>query len=159
MEKVKISTKGVKSKAWKGNIPLASRYTAGVAGDKFFKAIRDEGKLLGTYCEKCKVTYVPAKLFCERCFMDLSNSWKEVGDSGRVYSFTVVHLDMDGNKLNPPQIVGIIEMDSGQARMVHLLGEVLPEHVKVGRRVKAVWKPQPERQGKITDIKYFKPTS
>jgi len=41
--------------------------------------------------------------------------------------------------------------------MLHLLGEVSPEEVAVGMKVKAVWKPQGERQGAITDIRYFRP--
>jgi len=40
---------------------------------------------------------------------------------------------------------------------MHKLGEVDPEKVYIGMRVKAVWKPAEERQGAITDILYFKP--
>ncbi len=39
--------------------------------------------------------------------------------------------------------------------MVHLIGEVNPEKVKIGMRVKAAFKE--ERIGSILDIKYFKP--
>jgi uncharacterized OB-fold protein len=38
-----------------------------------------------------------------------------------------------------------------------MLGEVDPDHVKIGMRVKAVWKPEEDREGAITDILYFKP--
>ena len=41
--------------------------------------------------------------------------------------------------------------------ILHKLGEVKPEDVKIGMKVKAVWKPAKEREGAITDIKYFKP--
>ena len=41
--------------------------------------------------------------------------------------------------------------------IMHVLGEVDPQEVKIGMRVKAVWKPPKERSGAITDIKYFKP--
>ena len=40
---------------------------------------------------------------------------------------------------------------------MHMLGEVDPEDVHVGMKVKAVWKPREERTGAITDILYFKP--
>jgi len=43
--------------------------------------------------------------------------------------------------------------------IMHLLGEVAPDDVKIGMRVKAVWKPPEEREGSILDIKYFKPVS
>ena len=51
-------------KAWRGNLPVTSRYTYGMAGEKFFRAMKDDGKILGTYCPKCERTYVPASIFC-----------------------------------------------------------------------------------------------
>ena len=38
-------------------------YTPGVAGDKFFKALRDEGKFLATHCEPCNHTYLPPRMY------------------------------------------------------------------------------------------------
>ena len=46
---------------------------------------------------------------------------------------------------------------ASDAGFLHLLDEVKPEDVKVGMKVQAVWKPAEEREGSITDIKYFKP--
>jgi uncharacterized OB-fold protein len=40
---------------------------------------------------------------------------------------------------------------------MHKLGEVDPKKVTIGMTVKAVWKPEIDRQGAITDILYFKP--
>jgi hypothetical protein len=34
--------------AWMGNLPVTSRYTFGLAGEKFFRAIKDDAKILGT---------------------------------------------------------------------------------------------------------------
>jgi uncharacterized OB-fold protein len=53
----------------------------------------------------------------------------------------------------------VIDIDGASKGIgiMHLLGEVKPEEVKIGMRVKAVWKPAAERQGAITDIAYFKP--
>ena len=53
--------------SWLGDLPVANRYTYGLAGEKFFRALKDEGKILGTYCPHCDQTYVPAAAFCERC--------------------------------------------------------------------------------------------
>jgi hypothetical protein len=38
-----------------------------------------------------------------------------------------------------------------------MLGEIDPKDVKIGMRVKAVWKPIRQRVGSINDIRYFKP--
>ena len=56
---------------WPGSFPVAHRYTPGVAGEAFLTALRDRGVILGTRCERCAYTYVPARLFCERCFAEL----------------------------------------------------------------------------------------
>ena len=57
---------------WPGAIPVRHRYTPGVAGEVFFSALRDRGVLLGSRCERCRYVYVPARLFCERCFSELA---------------------------------------------------------------------------------------
>ena len=41
--------------------------------------------------------------------------------------------------------------------ILHMLGEVEPDDISIGMAVEAVWKPESEREGAITDIKYWKP--
>jgi uncharacterized OB-fold protein len=41
--------------------------------------------------------------------------------------------------------------------ILHLLGEVRPEKVRIGMAVEAVWRSDDERTGAITDIRYFRP--
>ena len=55
--------------------------------------------------------------------------------------------------------MAVIAIDGASPHMgiLHKLGEVDPEKVYIGMRVKAVWKPEEEREGAITDIKYWKP--
>ena len=156
MTKLKFPDAKAGKLAWKGDIPITSRYTSGVAGQRFFQALKEEEKILGTVCSKCEVTYVPMKLFCERCFAEL-NETVDVGDSGKLISFAVVHVDLDGKKINPPQIIGLIELGNSQAKIIHLLGETKPSDLKIGMVVKAVWKMPLGREGKITDIQHFKP--
>jgi uncharacterized OB-fold protein len=40
---------------------------------------------------------------------------------------------------------------------MHLLGEVKPEDLRIGMKVKAAWKLPEEREGSILDIRYFRP--
>jgi uncharacterized OB-fold protein len=53
----------------------------------------------------------------------------------------------------------VIEIDGAAPGMgiLHLIDEVDPWQVEIGMKVKAVWKPAEERQGAITDIRYFEP--
>jgi hypothetical protein len=55
----------------------------------------------------------------------------------------------------PPVIYGIIQLDGAGTGFVHMLGEVKSEELRVGMRVKAVFRE--ERKASILDIKYFRP--
>ncbi|HEY5620823.1 MAG TPA: OB-fold domain-containing protein, partial [Candidatus Bathyarchaeia archaeon] len=65
----------------------------------------------------------------------------------------------DASRLKKPLLVAVVELDGASPGMgiLHTLGEVEPYRVKIGMRVRAVWKPVEERGGAITDIRYFKP--
>jgi uncharacterized OB-fold protein len=40
---------------------------------------------------------------------------------------------------------------------MHYFGDMKPEELYIGMKVQAVWKPENERVGAITDIIHFKP--
>lgn len=131
-------------------------YTPGIAGDKFFKALRDDGKFLATHCEPCKHTYLPPRMYCERCFSTL-DKWVEVQPSGIVDTFTLVHEDRDGMKLSEPVLVAFIRIDKTNGGLIHKLGGIDPKSVKVGMKVKAVLMDKANRKGGLTDIEHFAP--
>lgn len=139
---------------WYGNLPVINRYTYGVAGERFFRALKDEGRILGSVCHECNFIYVPGRIFCERCLGELEE-WLDVGTQGEVHTFTLLFSDYDGSPLEQPKLVALIRM--GDGGLVHLLGEAEPEDVYIGMEVEAVFKPEEERQGSIQDISYFKP--
>ena len=82
------------ARAWQGAIPLQNRYTMGLAGERFFHELKDNAKLMATYCPTCDYTYMPPRLYCERCFDELTE-WVEVPNHGRVYAYTLVHQDLE----------------------------------------------------------------
>jgi len=146
------------ARVWRGNLPVYHRYTAGVAGEKFLRALKDEGKLFGTKCPRCGYVYVPARLYCERDAAHLDDAtWVPVGPEGELVSFTAVYADLDGHRLEVPQWVGLVRLDGASSVTMHYLGEVQPEALRVGMRVRVVLKPANERVGSIKDIAYFKP--
>lgn len=140
-----------------GKIELYWIYTSGEAGDAFFKKLRDEGKFLAAKCRKCGHVFFPPRLYCEFDFSD--TEFMEVSGEGCVKAFSVVNYDVEGNKMDSPEIYAIIEMDGTDGSIIHLLGEIEPENVEIGMRVRPVLKPKEEREGRITDILYFKPVS
>jgi len=145
-----------KIKHWMGHMECDYSYTHGIAGEKFFKEIKENARIMGTECKKCGFIYVPPRLFCEQCFEKL-DEWVEVGKRGEVHTYTVAHIDVNGTKLKKPIIWAMIKIDKVHGGMVHRLSEVDPSDVRIGMHVEAVFKDKEERKGSMLDIKYFKP--
>lgn len=144
--------------SWRGDMPTQGRYTAGVAGERFFRAIKESGQFLATICLDCDITYMPPRLYCEQCFAHL-DEWVEVDPEGHVHTFTVVHQDLDEEPLPEPRILAFVVLDDTDGGLVHYLDEVEPEDIYLGMPVEPVLKEKAERQGSITDIKYFRPVT
>jgi hypothetical protein len=141
---------------WPGHMEADYIYTLGLAGERFFKEIKENGRIMGTRCKRCNLTYVPPRIYCERCFEKLGE-WIEVSPRGTVYTFTIAHIDINGSKLEQPTIYAVIKIHGANGGLVHKIGEVNPKDVKIGMQVEAVFKPKEEREGSINDIKHFKP--
>jgi uncharacterized protein len=139
---------------WFGNLPVTNRYSFGLAGEKFYRAIKDHSQILGAFCPKCNRTYIPPSIFCERCFEELTE-WVDVGVIGELHTFTLLYENMEGSPQEKPQVIGFIKL--GDGGLIHYLGEINPEDIHIGMLVKAKFKPQKDRIGAITDIEYFFP--
>lgn len=139
--------------AWHGSLPVTSRYTYGLAGERFFRALKDEGKIMGSNCPKCDHTYVPGAVFCERCLGELTD-WQDMGLIGELHTFTVMHVDVDGNPLETPEGVGFVTF--GDGGIVHRI-QADPDDLIIGMPMEAVLKPKARREGSILDIEYFRP--
>jgi hypothetical protein len=130
------------------------RYTPGVAGTAFFTALRDRGVLLGSRCEACSYTYVPARLFCERCFAELAAD-TEVGPGGELVSFTIGFVGLDGDPLEDPETIGLVRLDGADSVLVHRVLDA-DEPLEIGERLEVVLRPEGEREGTIVDIEGFR---
>ena len=139
---------------WKGSLPVRSRYTFGIAGERYFRTIKEDGRIMGSICKKCQHTYVPATLYCERCLSELTE-WVDVGTVGEVHTFTLLHAAIDGKIRESPEIIVFVKL--GDGGIIHRLGEVEPQSVSIGMQVQAVFKEKAEREGSILDIQYFRP--
>ncbi len=145
-------------KSWEGELPVESLYTVGIAGEKFFRAIKEEGKFLATYCPKCDFFFLPPKIYCEFCFESLFE-WHEVRNRGSLESYTVLFVGPNGESLAEPEIIGLVNMENTDTFLIHRLGEVSLEDLEIGMSVEAVFREKEKREGAITDILYFRPVA
>ncbi len=140
---------------WTANLEYA--WDEGTAVGTFLQGLK-QGKILGRRCRRCRRVVVPPRMFCEHCFRP-TDEWVELSDTGTVVTFSRCYITWDMRSLEEPELPAVIAIDGASPGVgfMHHLGEVDPEKVHIGMKVKAVWKPAEEREGAITDILYFKP--
>jgi uncharacterized OB-fold protein len=165
MERFVYPVKGLSEEAFEKNQVLVETWKAraeyawdtGVAIGHYLDELKN-GRLVGRRCFKCKRILIPPRMFCEQCFRP-TDEWVTVKDTGTIKTFSLCYVRWDMVRLKEPEIPAVIDLDGASRGMgiMHKLGEVDPKAVRVGMRVQAVWKPAAEREGSITDIRYFKP--
>ncbi len=140
---------------YEGQVYIPNTFSAGKVGSRVLVSLRDKGKILGMECPRCNRVYVPARSVCGDCF-DQIKKFVQVSSMGTVVSYTVCN---ESNIVQPDDnpTYAVIQLDGADNNFVHMLGEVTPEDLSIGMRVKAVFKDKKDRTGSILDIRYFKP--
>ncbi|MDD4857267.1 MAG: Zn-ribbon domain-containing OB-fold protein [Candidatus Krumholzibacteria bacterium] len=144
--------------AWQPN--LAYTWDNGVAIGRYLDELKN-GRIIARVCHECHRIMLPPRMFCELCFRP-TDEWMYVQDTGVVSTFSVARVNWDASRRGPkepPLLPAVIEIDGATKGMgiLHMLGEVDPDDIKAGMKVRAVWKKSEDRTGAITDILYFKP--
>jgi hypothetical protein len=116
--------------------------------------MRDNRRIMGVRCSRCEAVLLPPRPYCGFCF-EPATEWVEVADEGELVTFTSVQGDPDAAVFEEPRIRALIMLDGAGVHFPHVLGEVAPDDVSEGMRVKAVW--SEDRNGTLSDIKYFRP--
>jgi uncharacterized OB-fold protein len=132
-------------------------WDTGIAIGAYLEGLKN-GIILGARCSTCRRTVVPPRIVCEMCFQPMER-FVPLQDSGTVNTFSLCYVTWDVQRIQQPEIPAVIEIDGASPLhgILHKLGEVDPNRVRVGMQVKAVWKEPTKREGAITDILYFKP--
>ena len=136
---------------------LKYSWTSGVAISRFLDGLK-EGQLWARKCHKCWRVMIPPRMYCEEDFRP-TDEWVRVKNTGIVNTFSISYVNNDASRRKKPIVVSVIEIDGASPGMgiLHLLGEVEPSKVEIGMKVEAVWREKAQREGAITDIRYFRP--
>jgi hypothetical protein len=129
-------------------------------GIGYYLASLREGVIAGCRCEKCDTITVPPRGFCEYCFTPI-NEYVDLKDTGTINTFSISHVDWKASRLKKGEryhTPAIIEIDGASPGhgILHMIDGCDPEDIKIGQKVKAVWRKPEDRTGSITDILYFK---
>ena len=133
-----------------GDFPVYFRYTVGVAGERFFREIMENGRLIASRCPSCNLNYLPPRIYCERCLSKLEE-YVPIDNVGTVETFSVCYRDSDGNELAQPTCVALVRFRGAHGGLVHRTRT----KVSVGDRVQAIFREKSKRVGSILDIEHF----
>ena len=141
-----------------GKWELAYNYAAGETVSKFLVELRDNARILATKCKLCNRVLVPARSYCERCFISIKDSWVELPPRGTLEAFTIVATKFEGLP-DPPYVICYIKLDGADTSIPHFLKgvdlsniEEARERIKVGMRVRLIFKDKEQREGRMNDF-------
>ena len=144
-------------KHWPGDMQADYLYPSGIAGDKFFKHIKEKDSFLASKCSKCNKVFFPPRMYCEDCFCEIPDKeWFDVPASGTVKLFTIAKINTYGIKLEKPRVVGFINIDKTDGAILGIIETDNQDEDLHGIKVEAVFKPKNKREGTLKDILYFK---
>jgi len=135
---------------------LSWRYGVSWYFAEFMRALRDEGRILGLRCPDCGRVYLPPRPVCGNCHAEMEG-WVEVKDEGTLVAVTAVHIPIldpaTGRPRPTPYGMVLIRLDGADTAINHFLAENDLEKLRLGMRVRAVWRA--ERTGTLADIIHF----
>jgi uncharacterized OB-fold protein len=138
--------------------PVSLRYehTASPGESTYLRGLA-EGRLTGQRCPACGKVYVPSRGTCP---VDGVPAEEEVDlpDSGTVTTFSIVNVAYPGQQVTPPYVAAAVLLDGADIAFQHLILGCDPAEVRIGMRVRAVWRPRAEWATTASTITHFAPT-
>lgn len=141
------------------NWNITYHHTAGEVASRFFTELRDNRKLMGKKCPVCHRVLLPARSFCDRCYVPTTD-WVPVGNRGVIETFTIVANQFAGLPA-PPYALVYVRLDGADTAIANELRRVNlsdPDsaalEMRIGTPVVVRFKDQ--RQGRVTDF-WFEP--
>jgi uncharacterized OB-fold protein len=128
------------------------RWSTGGTVGGFLTALRDHRKILGGVCGGCGAVGTPPASYCETCSSNVEEL-TEVGPRGVVMSWSRVAEPFEGAPMETPFRYVLVRLAGADTSLVHLAPD--DDRIEVGAVVAPEFRE--ERQGSITDIKWFVP--
>lgn len=133
------------------------RYFAGETTSRFLVALRDEGRIMGTRCPSCKRVLVPARSFCDWCYVD-TEDWVEVGPQGTIETFTIMTAPLPGLP-DPPVAIAYVTLEGADTAILNTVRDLDLNDVETAAELLLSQPPVraefvEERLGRITDFHF-----
>lgn len=137
-------------------VSLDYLYAASPEESLFYRGL-NEGRIMGQRCPTCQKVYVPPRSACPADGTPTEEE-VELSQTGTITTFCIVNVPFLGQKITPPYVSAYVLLDGADIAVLHLILGVPAEEVRMGMRVKAVWKPEDEWAYSLENIDHFAPT-
>jgi uncharacterized OB-fold protein len=131
-------------------------HTASAAESAYLRGLA-EGRLLGQRCPACGKVYIPSRGACPADGVGI-DAEVELPDTGTVTTFSIVNVGYPGQQVTPPYVAAAVLLDGADIAFQHLILGCDPDEVRLGMRVRAVWRPRAEWGTTAGTISHFTPT-
>src|SRR6478735_4967329 len=137
-------------------VSLDYLYAASPEESAFYRGL-NEGRIVGQRCPTCQKVYVPPRSACPADGTPTAEE-VEVSQTGTITTFCIVNVPFLGQKITPPYVSAYVLLDGADIAVLHLILGIPAAEVRMGMRVKAVWKPREEWTYSLENIDHFEPT-
>ncbi len=137
-------------------VSLDYNYAASPEESLFYRGL-NEGRIMGQRCPTCEKVYIPPRSACPADGTPTEEE-VELSQTGTVTTFCIVNVPFLGQKITPPYVSAYVLLDGADIAVLHLILGVPADEVRMGMRVKAVWKPKDEWTFSLENIDHFAPT-
>jgi len=142
--------------------PIHLRYEhyASPEESRYLRALA-QGRIIGQRCPSCRKVYVPPRGACPTCGVPTTED-VPVADTGTITTFCIVNVPFPGQRTKPPYVHAAVLLDGADIPFQHLvLGCSIPgwsaAEVRMGMRVRAVWRPREHWGTTPQNISHFEP--
>ena len=135
---------------------ISIAHTASAPESIYLRALQ-QGTLLGARSGDAGKVYFPPREADPATGKEL-DQFVELPDTGTVTTFAIINIPFAGQKIKPPYVAAYILLEGADIPFLHLVTGIDAADVRMGMRVKAVWKPREEWGLGIDNIEHFQPT-
>ena len=135
---------------------ISIEHSASAPESAYLRALQ-QGTLLGARTGQNGKVYFPPREADPATGKEL-DQFVELPDTGTVTTFAIINIPFPGQRIKPPYVVAYILLDGADIPFLHMVIGVDATDVRMGMRVKAVWKPREEWGLGIDNIEHFRPT-
>ncbi|MBO0852965.1 MAG: OB-fold domain-containing protein [Nocardia sp.] len=137
-------------------INLSYKHSASPAETAYLKALT-EGKLIGGRADANSKVYFPPR-GADPIDGRSTDEIVELPDTGTITTYCIVNVPFMGQKIKPPYVTAYVLLDGADIPVLHRVLGCDPSEVRMGMRVRAVWKPREEWGYTLENVDHFEPT-